>query len=77
MLQAPVTHWSGSVNSPVVQSPIDAPPIGDCGEAESATVDFINTKAESLQAFFRPEGASTNQPRAERSRVAPPWESKP
>jgi hypothetical protein len=55
---------------------IGGPPKGDCEKTESATVDFTNAKAESLQALFRPEGASTNQPRAERSgdsRVAPPW----
>jgi hypothetical protein len=43
------------------------PPKGDFEKTESATVDFTNAKAESLQVLFRPEGASTNQPRAERS----------
>ena len=44
-----------------VHSPNGGTPKGDCENHESAIVEV------GLQVLFRPKGASTNQPRAERS----------
>jgi hypothetical protein len=44
-----------------VHSPNGGTPKGDCENQESAIVEV------GLQVLFRPKGASTNQPRAERS----------